>query len=79
MIDKDKLKMILYRLDWIKILDRAIKMRPTSWNDNPVREWRNASDEINFAVVHALEEEGILNKFLTNRENTKKAGKHNAK
>jgi hypothetical protein len=52
----------LYKLDWIKILSKAIEGRPTSWNIKPVLEWRNASDEICFAVVNALEEEGLINK-----------------
>lgn len=28
---KEKLKTKMYRLDWIKILQKAIDMRPTSW------------------------------------------------
>jgi hypothetical protein len=44
----------LMQLDWIKILNEAIKMRESSWNDNPVREWRNASDEICGAVLRAM-------------------------
>lgn len=52
--EKEKLLNDLARLDWILILDSAIKGRKTSWNENPVREWRNASDEIYGAVVLAL-------------------------
>lgn len=50
----------LYALDWIKILDDAIKSRKTSWCDPAVREWRNASDEILFALIHALEDRGLI-------------------
>ena len=57
------LRIELFQLDWIKILDRAIKMRPTSWKKDPVLEWRNASDEINFAVIRALEEKEIIKPF----------------
>jgi len=46
----------LYQLDWIKILNRAIKNRPTSWHDPAVREWRNASDEILFSLMQELKE-----------------------
>jgi hypothetical protein len=55
-----ELRARLYQLDWIKILADAIEMRPTSWNDKPVREWRNASDEICSAVIRALEKEGKI-------------------
>ena len=51
------------RLDWIAILDEAIKARPTSWwvgKTSPVREWRNASDEVCFAVINAMEKTGLL-------------------
>jgi hypothetical protein len=46
----------LYQLDWIKILDRAIKNRPLSWYEPAVREWRNASDEILFSLMLELKE-----------------------
>lgn len=42
-------------LNWIDILHKAIQNRKTSWNDNPVWEWRNAGDEILFAVKAAFE------------------------
>lgn len=47
-------------LDWISILHNAIENRKTSWNDNPVREWRNASDELLFAVKEAFEEKNSI-------------------
>ena len=53
----------IMRLDWIAILDEAIKARPTSWwvgKTSPVREWRNASDEVCFAVINAMEKAGLL-------------------
>ena len=46
----------LDKLDGIKILNQAIENRKTSWNNNPVAEWRNAGDEILFAVKKAFEE-----------------------
>jgi hypothetical protein len=51
---REEIKNVLYGLNWIKILNDAIKSRPLSWNDNPVREWRNASDEICFEVIRSL-------------------------
>ena len=50
MITKER----LWRLDWIKILRRAIELRPTSWSDNPVREWRNAADCLCIAIIDTL-------------------------
>ena len=50
MITKER----LWRLDWIKILRRAIELRPSSWSDHPVIEWRNASDCLCIAVIDAL-------------------------
>jgi hypothetical protein len=55
-----ELKYQLYTLDWIGILKAAIESRPTSWGDDPVREWRNASDEVCFALARALEAKGLL-------------------
>ena len=58
------LKGKMYRLDWIEILRRAVDMRPTSFrSDPPFWEWRNASDEICYAVVHAMEDAGIVPKI----------------
>ena len=63
-INMKKLRNILHKLDWIKILDTATKRRKTSWNfqgyGHPVVEWRNASDEVCMAVINALEDKGIL-------------------
>jgi len=50
---------VLYRLDWIEILREAIEMRRSSWGDRPVVEWRNASDEVCFALLRALEKAGV--------------------
>ena len=55
-----EIKIQLYQLDWIQILAEAIRMRPTSWNEKPVREWRNASDEICTAVIRALEKKVLI-------------------
>lgn len=59
---KEELKQKIYRLNWIKILDEAIKGRSTSWAEHPVHEWRNASDEVCMALIRHMEEEDILNK-----------------
>ncbi len=61
-MDKEELKQKIYRLDWITILDEAIKGRPTSWAERPVHEYRNASDEVLMALIRHMEEAGILNK-----------------
>ena len=58
------LKFEIYQLDWIKILHEAIKARPKSWNQDPVYEWRNASDEICGALIHALEEKSLIPNWL---------------
>lgn len=47
-------------IDWIEVVDRAVKMRPTSWGENPIREWRNASDEIWYALASQAEAKGIF-------------------
>lgn len=48
------------KIDWIKLLSDAISNRKTSWNENPVIEWRNASDEIRSALIAELERLKIL-------------------
>ena len=60
----------IYKLDWIQILNKAIKNRTTSWYGHqtlerddfipPVREWQNASDEIAGEVIAAMREAGLL-------------------
>lgn len=70
---REKIRYEMAKLDWIKILDQAIKNRQTSWYGGnhtvasldgsfvpPVREWRNASDEIWCEVVKAMEEAKII-------------------
>lgn len=52
-----KVEQVLYSLDWIKILHKAIENRRSSWGERPVVEWRNASDEVCSAVLVALREE----------------------
>ena len=56
------LKSRMYRLNWVKIIQRAVKSRPTSWGENPVVEWRNASDEVCYAVVDAMKKAGLLDR-----------------
>ncbi len=43
---ESKMRYRLAQLDWIMILHNAIESRPTSWREDPVYEYRNASDEI---------------------------------
>ena len=60
---KKEFKQIIYQLDWIKIMNNAINSRKTSWNDNPIREWRNASDEVCSALIRELEDKKIIPSF----------------
>lgn len=57
------LKYDLYKLNWINILNEAIKSRPTSWSETPVREWRNAGDTICSSLIRALEEKKLIPSF----------------
>lgn len=66
---RERTRLELYRLDWIKILKTAIENRRTSWGEDVVREWRNASDEILGAVMTAAETARI---FLTFEQRIKK-------
>jgi predicted metal-dependent peptidase len=50
---------ILAKLDWQAILRKAIESRPTSWGDNPVREWRNAGDTVYCALMAELKRRGV--------------------
>lgn len=50
----EQLRNILDTLDWIAILHAAIENRKTSWGLNPIKEWRNASDEILSEVKRAF-------------------------
>jgi len=50
----------IYRANWIKILSNATKNRPTSWGDDAVREWRNASDEVLMALMSELKATGAI-------------------
>ncbi len=62
--DEEKLKQKIARLDWIKILDNAIKIRPTSWGTDIVREWRNASDTIWSAFMEECYKKKIFKKQI---------------
>jgi hypothetical protein len=59
-IERDHLKYVLGKLDWIKILGTAIKYRPTSWAEHPVIEYRNAGDCMWSAVVKELEDKKVI-------------------
>ena len=50
---------VLARLDWKEILRKSIERRKTSWSEQPVIEWRNASDCVYCSVVEALREAGF--------------------
>ncbi len=58
--EREFVKIELIQMDWIKILDGAIKTRPTSWGSDVVREWRNASDTVMGSVIYEAEEKGIF-------------------
>ena len=62
----------IWRLDWIKILDRAIKMRPTSWTERPVLEYRNASDEILCAMMHFAKDVNLFPEFYKSERDSMK-------
>ena len=69
-----EIKVSLYQLDWIKILDEAIKSRPNSWYRNgsdTVREWRNAGDEILGAMMRQFIEKGIFIDSLSSNRRSK--------
>jgi len=51
----------MFSLDWSQILHKAIQQRPSAWyNDNPVAEYRNASDCIAIQVINAMKEKGFI-------------------
>jgi len=55
----------MYSLDWPQILHKAIQSRPTSWHDeNPVAEYRNASDCIASQVIQAMKKKGLIKEKL---------------
>ncbi len=54
------LKQEMFQLDWMKILNRAIESRRTSWGERPVQEWRNASDEVLGAVINAMQDKKLI-------------------
>ena len=63
--EREKVKYQLLKLDWIKILHEAIEGRKTSFGIYPIREWRNASDQICGSMVRHAEEKGIFRGFFT--------------
>ena len=66
------IKYLLYSLDWISIVARAIKNRPTSWNEHPIREFRNASDEILFSLINELIDRGVIDSLEKEVKDMKK-------
>jgi len=51
----------MYSLDWKQILHKAIQSRPTSWRvENPVAEYRNASDCIAQQVISEMKNKGLI-------------------
>jgi len=71
MKDKDeieqKVRDAFRKIEWIKVLSEAINSRPSSWGNDVVREWRNASDELEWAVTKALEQAGLLKPLFSTR------------
>lgn len=55
----DVLKYIIFgRIDWPSVFVTAYNNRKTSWYElGHIKEWRNATDEILYAVWHQLEYE----------------------
>lgn len=58
--ERESVRREIWQLDWIKIMNKAIKMRPTSWNKDPIREWRNASDEVVTSLMNECVEKEIF-------------------
>ena len=55
-------KDLLFRLDWIKILQRAIAIRPEAWRPRgkttyKPAEWKNASDTLMHALLEEVDEQ----------------------
>ena len=61
-MNKEELKQIMFKeIDWIRVFKDAYESRKTSWYElGHIQEWRNATDEVLFAVWHQIED--ILNK-----------------
>lgn len=68
---REEIKTDLYQLDWIRILKRAIDSRPRSWSDNPVLEFRNASDEVLAAMMDQAIDKGIFDDLFTSLQKGK--------
>lgn len=58
-IDIEDLKQIMYgKIDWVKVFKDAHASRKGAWYElGHIMEWRNATDEVLFAVWHQLEDE----------------------
>ncbi len=63
-ISLEELKRFMYgEMDWTKVFKDAYEGRKTSWHElGNIQEWRNATDEILFAVWHQIEDKFTLNK-----------------
>jgi len=58
--ERENIMQEIYLLDWIKIMINAIEGRKTSWDKNPIIEWRNASDEVLMAFMSEAREKSIF-------------------
>ena len=71
---KEDFKRAIYGLDMIKIVGDAIQNRETSWSEKcfvcghphepAIVEWRNATDEIRWAILRELERKKILKSLM---------------
>lgn len=57
-ISIEELKQIMYgKIDWIRVFKDAYNGRKTAWREmGNIQEWRNATDEVLFAVWKQIEE-----------------------
>lgn len=58
MSEQKSLTQILAKLDWKMILKCAVELRPSSWSDRPVIEWKNAGDTMYSALMIELRKRG---------------------
>jgi len=68
------LKQVVWgKIDWMRVFKDAYENRKTSWNEiGHIREWRNATDEVLFALWHQIEELfGFSNKIKQLQEEIK--------
>ena len=55
----ERVKEVFYgKVDWIKVFKDAYENRKTSWYEiGHIKEWRNATDEVLFAIWHQIEQQ----------------------